>query len=88
MFTFYILRGVKRRCVWALGRLGIAAYLSCVAAAVDSAGATVLSCLVWPCELQCSFKRAADARSFGSLQTFTDNSDNPITAAVTYVMIM
>ena len=32
-----------RRCVWPVGRLGGAAYLTCVAAAVDR--------LVWGCEL-------------------------------------
>ena len=31
----YILRGVQRRSVWAVGRLGVAACLVCVAAAVD-----------------------------------------------------
>jgi len=29
----YILRGVQRRCVWAVWRLGLAAWLTCIAAA-------------------------------------------------------
>jgi len=39
------LRGVQRRCVWAVGRLGVAACLACVAAAVDWQARQ--SCLVW-----------------------------------------
>ena len=30
--SVYILRGVQRRCVWAVGRLRVAACLACVAA--------------------------------------------------------
>jgi len=41
--AFYILRGVQRRCVWAVGRLGVAA---CVAAAAVDRQARQ-SCLVW-----------------------------------------
>jgi len=39
------LRGVQRRCVWAVGRLSVAAWLACVAAAVDRQARK--SCLVW-----------------------------------------
>ena len=35
-----ILRGVQRRCVWAVWRLGLAAWLACVAAAAVTACAT------------------------------------------------
>jgi len=41
----YILRGVQRRCVWAVGRLGVAAFLAFVAAAVDRQARQ--SCRVW-----------------------------------------
>jgi len=41
----YILRGVQRRCVWAVGRLGVAAFLAFVAAAVDRQ--VRQSCRVW-----------------------------------------
>jgi len=41
----YILRGVQRRCVWAVGRLGVAACLACVAAAVDWQARQF--CLAW-----------------------------------------
>jgi len=42
----YIMRGVLRRCVWAVGRLGVAACLACVvAAAVDWQARQ--SCHVW-----------------------------------------
>ena len=44
--TACILRGVQRRCVWAVGRLGVAA---CVAAAAVDRQAR--QCLVWRCEL-------------------------------------
>jgi len=37
-------RGVQRRCVWAVGRLGVAACLACAAAAVD--WQALWSCLV------------------------------------------
>ena len=50
----YILCGVQRRCVWAVERLGVAACLACVVTRGGGgrqAGATVLSCLVWRCEL-------------------------------------
>jgi len=40
----YILRGVQRRCVLAVGQLGTAACLACVAAAVDRQARR--SCLV------------------------------------------
>jgi len=39
-------RGVQRRCVWAVGRLGVAACLACVAAAAVDRQARQ-SCLVW-----------------------------------------
>ena len=38
-------RGVQRRCAWAVGRLGVAACLACVAAAVDRQARQ--SCLDW-----------------------------------------
>ena len=41
----YILRGVQRHCVWAVGRLGVAACVACVTAAVDWQARR--SCLVW-----------------------------------------
>ena len=41
----YILRGVQRCCVWAVRRLGVAACLACVTAAVDRQAPQ--SCLVW-----------------------------------------
>jgi len=40
------LRGVQRRCVWVVGRLGVAACLACVAAAAVDRQAR-LSCPVW-----------------------------------------
>ena len=43
--VFFILRGVQRHCVWAVLRLGVAACLACVAAAVDWQARR--SCLVW-----------------------------------------
>ena len=44
MFTF--LRGVERRCVWAVGRLGVAACLASVAAAAVDRQVRQ-SCRVW-----------------------------------------
>jgi len=41
----YILRGAQRRCVWVVGRLGVAACLACVAAAVDRQARQL--CRVW-----------------------------------------
>jgi len=41
----YSLRGVQRRCVWAVGRLGVAACAACVAAVVDRQARQ--SCRVW-----------------------------------------
>jgi len=38
-------RGVPRRCAWAVGRLGVAACLACVAAAADWQAQQ--SCFVW-----------------------------------------
>ena len=38
-------RCIQRRCVWAVGRLGVAAWLACVTAAVDWQARQ--SCLVW-----------------------------------------
>ena len=50
---FYILRGVQRRCVWAVGRLDVAAFLACVAAAaVDRQARQHVSCLSWRCEVE------------------------------------
>jgi len=40
------LRGAQRRCVWAVGRLGVAACLACVAAAAVDRQARQ-SCRVW-----------------------------------------
>ena len=48
----YSLRGVQRRCVWAVGRLGVAA---CVAAAAVDRQARQ-SCLVWCDGVNISFK--------------------------------
>ena len=45
MFTVYIVRGVQRRCVWAVGWLGIADCLACVAVVVDRHARQ--SCRVW-----------------------------------------
>ena len=42
----YILRGVQRRCVWAVGRLGVTACLACAAAAAVDRQARQ-SCRVW-----------------------------------------
>ena len=39
-------RGVQRLCVWAVGQLGVAACLACVAAAAVDRQARQ-SCLVW-----------------------------------------
>jgi len=41
------LRGVPRRCVWAVGRLGVAAWLACVAAAAAVDRQARRSCRVW-----------------------------------------
>jgi len=52
-------RGVQRRCVWAVGRLGVAACLACVAAAVDRQARRSCIVLVWRCELTAGQVRSA-----------------------------
>ena len=46
---------MQRRCVWAVGRLSVAACLACVAAAVDRQARQ--SCLAWRCELALTRQR-------------------------------
>ena len=45
MQRVYILRGVQRRCVWVVWRLGLAAWLACVAAELRRRPDTERICL-------------------------------------------
>jgi len=60
----YILRGVQRRCVWAVGRLGVAACLACVAAAAVDRQARQ------SCRVQCAGMNLAIALNVFRLQMF------------------
>ena len=57
-------RGVQRRCVWAVGRLGVAAWLACVAAAAIDRQAR-RCCRVW-CGDKCVLRRSASGGRTGS----------------------
>jgi len=61
----YILRGVQRRCVWAVGRLGVAACLACVAAAAVDRQARQ-SCRVWcaRCQYELAYRRVVFCCAF------------------------
>ena len=60
----YILRGVQRRWVWAVGRLGVAACLACVAAAAVDRQARQ------SCRVQCAGMNLAIALNVFRLQMF------------------
>jgi len=71
--TACILRGVQRRCVWAVGRLGVAA---CVAAAAVDRQAR--QCLVWRCGLsrpdKCVLRRSASGGRTAPPDTDTERT--------------